>query len=155
MRKILWFTLLACALLFGLVISGPKLTVDDTLPVVAIPLDIEAYLNRQEAQFSDLRPHSEKIIIWAEPNTKQKTPYAIVFIHGYGASRQGMAPLPEQLAAKIGANLFYTRIKGHGRTSVDAMGEGSTEDWLIDGAEAMEIGKRLGEKTILMGQSTG
>jgi alpha-beta hydrolase superfamily lysophospholipase len=64
-------------------------------------------------------------------------------------------PVPANLAKKLGANVFYTRLKGHGRISIDSMGESSTKDWLRDGVEALEIGKRLGEHVILMGNSTG
>jgi pimeloyl-ACP methyl ester carboxylesterase len=54
----------------------------------------------------------------------------------------------------MGANLFYTRLTGHGQDGY-AMGTAAVEDWLKDGLEAMAIGRRLGRKIILVGTSTG
>jgi esterase/lipase len=58
------------------------------------------------------------------------------------------------LADSLGANLFYTRLAGHGRDAA-AMGEATVEDWLHDVAEAMAVGERLGDRVVLVGTSTG
>jgi alpha-beta hydrolase superfamily lysophospholipase len=54
----------------------------------------------------------------------------------------------------LGANLFYTRLAGHGRSNA-ALAEVSAGDWLEDAEEALAIGKRLGRKVIVIGTSTG
>jgi esterase/lipase len=54
----------------------------------------------------------------------------------------------------LGANLFYTRLTGHGRGG-QPMAEATVNDWLNDTVEALEIGRRIGEKVIVIGVSTG
>jgi pimeloyl-ACP methyl ester carboxylesterase len=58
------------------------------------------------------------------------------------------------VAKRLGANLFYTRLTGHGRDGA-AMAEASVGDWVDDMAEAMAIGRRLGERVVVIGTSTG
>jgi hypothetical protein len=54
----------------------------------------------------------------------------------------------------LGANLYFARLKGHGRSG-DAMLEGSVQGWIDDFAEAVAIGRRLGERVVIMATSTG
>ena len=65
-----------------------------------------------------------------------------------------MRPLPDILARNLGANLFLTRLFGHG-TTTNAMVDVSINAWVNDFAEALAIGERLGDKVVIMGTSTG
>ncbi len=132
---------------------GPRVSVDETLRPVVLPEDLDGYLARSEARFADLRPGVEKTIVWAD-SSKAKTPVALVYLHGFSATRQETHPLCDTLAARLGANLFYTRLRGHGRSD-DAMAEASANDWLNDSYEALAIGRRLGARVVLVGTSTG
>lgn len=114
---------------------------------------LEADIAQQEKRFSDIVDGAEKHIRWASKD-KQKTPYSIVYIHGFSATRQELSPTTEQVADRIGANAFYTRLRGHGRTD-DAMAEPSNEDWKKDTLEALNIGAQIGEQVILISASTG
>lgn len=115
--------------------------------------DMDAWLARRESLFEDITPDTEKRIIWAH-EIGAPTPYALVYLHGYSATRQEIAPVPEQIAAALGANLFETRFAGHGRSG-EALADATPLDWATDLAEAMAIGRRLGERVILIGTSTG
>jgi esterase/lipase len=64
------------------------------------------------------------------------------------------APLADQVAKALGANLFYTRLSGHGLPG-QAMGEASAQDWMADTLEAVRIGKTLGRKVLVISCSTG
>ncbi|MHC4945837.1 MAG: alpha/beta hydrolase [Planctomycetota bacterium] len=153
-RKLLFGFLGFAALLIVVFLLGPRVELDTSLKRISLPDDLDAYLARSEAIHEDLRPDTEKTIRWADSDSKAGTEYSIVYLHGFSASRQEVAPLCDILAEQIGANLFYTRLKGHGR-SIDALGEPRVNDWLNDGAEALAIGERLGKKVILVGASTG
>lgn len=118
-----------------------------------IPADVETYINQREAAFSDIRPGDAKRILWAGAKGA-KTPLAIVYIHGFSAGPAEIRPVPDEVARALGANLFFTRLAGHGRDGA-AMAGASAEDWLFDMAEAMAVGRRLGERVIVMGTSTG
>ena len=118
-----------------------------------IGLNIDEYLIKSEQQFSDIRQGVSKKIIWAnKKNTK--TPISIVYIHGFTASSEEVRPLPDLIAKDINANLYYTRLSGHGRTS-NAMVNSSIQNWMNDLHEAIEIGSRIGKKVIILSSSTG
>ncbi len=134
--------------------SGPRVDLDITLrPPLALPPDLDTYLARREAAYDDIVPGTEKKIIWVQAPGEQ-TPLALVYVHGFSASRQDTAPLAARVAAQLHANLYSTRLTGHGRGS-SAMLEGSVNGWVNDMHEAMEIGKRLGRRVVIMGTSTG
>lgn len=132
---------------------GPRLPLDLTLKASELPEDLDTYLAESEATFSDLRPDARKEIIWAD-SVGQKTPYSVVYIHGFTASRVETAPLSDTIAVRMGANLFYSRLTGHGR-SADAMAEATINDLVNDVAEAYRIGQRIGDRVILIATSMG
>ena len=115
--------------------------------------NIDQYLKKIEGQFLDIKEGVEKKVIWAEEINK-KTPISIVYIHGFTASSEEVRPLPDKIANDLNANLFFTRLTGHGRNPT-AMETCSIPNWMKDLHEAIEIGSRIGEKVILMSSSTG
>lgn len=123
------------------------------LPGPVIGGDPAAWLARREACFPDLTPGTEKALQWACAKG-QRTALAVVYIHGFSASRQEISPVPEQIAQTIGANFFAMRLAGHGRDGA-ALGQASLPDWAIDLAEGMATARLLGERTVLIGTSTG
>ncbi len=144
------------ALLLGIVLLfliGPCVDIDKTIRPVDLPENLDAFLVDREQRFDDLIPNTEKTIIWAGQPGAQ-TEYSLVYIHGFSATRQETAPLSNLIAQKLKANLFYTRLAGHGRTG-NALAEASVNNWLNDTIEAFEIGKRIGKKVIMIGTSTG
>jgi hypothetical protein len=82
---------------------------------------IGVYLETMESRFDDIRPDSHNRVIWAGEQ-ETRTALSIVYFHGFSASSQEIRPVPDLLAQAFGANLVYTRFRGHGRDS-DAMGE--------------------------------
>ncbi|MDA4846708.1 alpha/beta hydrolase [Hoeflea poritis] len=139
-----------------LIYLGPRthVSTDIKFDPATIGEDVEDFIASQEARFSDIRPGQGKQIVWAYPASRAKTPLSLVYIHGFSASPGEIRPVMDIVAKDIGANLFYTRLVGHGRTS-DAMAEATVEGWVNDLAEAIAIGRRLGERVILVGTSTG
>jgi esterase/lipase len=108
---------------------------------------------QKEAKIAGVTEGAEKRVVWAgEPAIK--TNYAIVYIHGYSATRQETHPLTQNIARQLDANVFYTRLTGHGLDGA-AMAAASKQDWLKDTEEAAAIGKELGDKLIFIGVSTG
>jgi len=115
--------------------------------------DLDNYLKQKEARFNDLTPNTEKTIVWTN-DKKQATEYAIVYLHGFSATRQEIEPVPRILAKMLNANIFYTRLSGHGRTG-QSLALASADDWLEDAFQAWKIGSTLGKKVILLSVSTG
>lgn len=141
------------ALLITLGLIGGPAPVDTALQYKTFSNDISADIAEMESRFSDIISGTEKTIVWAH-TSREKTPVSVVYIHGFSATRQETAPLADSLAARWGANLFYTRLAGHGRPG-DAMGDVTANNWLNDAVEALEVGRQIGERVILIGTSTG
>lgn len=142
------------ALLLGLLWRlGPQVEIDETLHPQQLPADLPRWLADREAQHADLVPGTEKRIVWAQ-GVGQRTDRVFVYLHGFSASRQETAPLMEQLAAQWQANLFETRLSGHGRSG-EALAGASVNAWLNDAVEALAIAERLGDEVIVVGVSTG
>lgn len=115
--------------------------------------DLDVYLAQSEANYSDITPGVAKQIIWADTPGAQ-TDIAIVYVHGYSATSQEIRPVPDILARNLNANLFFTRLAGHGRTG-PAMADATAGDWIEDMAEALAIGRRIGREVIVLSTSTG
>lgn len=144
---------LAATLLFAL---GPRVPVDTAVSfdATAIGADPAAYLAASEAKVPGIRPGLEKEIVWADPALRTRTKLAVVYVHGFSASKGEVRPLPDKVAAALGANLFYTRLSGHGQDGA-AMARASVNDWVNDLAEALAIGRLIGERVIIIATSTG
>jgi len=137
----------------GLMLTPASLVNTAAAPV--LPDDLDSYVAEHErsagAEYPLIRG-TEKRISWQVTN--QKTEYAVVYLPGFSATRQEIAPTAELVADALGANLFETRLRGHGRIA-GAMFDVQAEDWLEDAAEALAIGAQIGDKIVLIGTSTG
>jgi esterase/lipase len=128
---------------------------EPTVADVALPADLDAWLGESEQQTAaryGLVKGVEKRITWFDKPAA--TPYSVLYLHGFSATRQETAPLAELVAQNLGANLFETRLAGHGREH-EQLADVRAEDWLADAAEALAIASRLGERVIIIGTSTG
>ena len=114
---------------------------------------LDKFIESKENEVTNIRPDTEKKIIWSSKNN-QKTKTSLVFIHGFSATRFELSPVIEMLGKELQANVFFTRLKGHGQDG-KALGEATFDDWMIDIEEAIEIGKEIGDNLVLIGCSTG
>lgn len=142
-------------LLAGLLVLGPREPVDREISFDdnALGDDIDAYLAQAELAFPNIRDGVRKRVVWAG-EAAVKTPLSIVYLHGFSATSEEVRPLPDALAQELGANLYFARLAGHGQDGA-AMAGPSAGDWLEDTAEALAIGRRLGDEVIVMATSTG
>lgn len=150
LRSIIWMALL----LVGCARKPDDINLTNAashVPRADAAVDIDTWLARREAHFTDITPGAEKTILRVSPD---KTPISLVYLHGFSATRQEVSPLIERLSEELGANAYFGRLRGHGRGG-DAMLDGSVEAWMEDTAEAMEIGRLLGERVVFVGASTG
>lgn len=155
MRRFLTWLLAIVAVLAIVFALGPRVpgSIETSFDPATIGADPVAYLTQKEAAFTNIRPGQQKEIIWAGA-AGAKTPLAIVYVHGFSASNGEVRPLPDLVASALGANLFYTRLTGHGQDG-PAMATGSVQAWVDDYAEAIAIGRIIGERVIVMATSTG
>jgi len=117
------------------------------------PADIESRLVAREQREAGITPGAERRIRWIN-GKPSRTAVSLVYLHGYSATRQEVHPLPERVADALGANLYETRLTGHGRDG-QAMLEGSASAWQADALEALETGLEIGERVVVLSTSTG
>jgi alpha-beta hydrolase superfamily lysophospholipase len=146
--------LVVLAGLAGLVVFGPRHPTAPVLAVdaAAIAADPAGWLARAEAARPGLTPGAERRIRWAG-DEGARTPLAIVYIHGFSATAQETRPLPNLLAAALGANLYFARLTGHGLPGAE-LGRATAADWQRDLDEALAIGRAIGDRLLIVASST-
>ncbi len=159
MKKFLLWTGGLVALLAVGYAAGPDVPdakLDPSLPTVTQNLtELEAEIKRTEAAISDLKPDNEARIVWADTANKTKTPYSIVYIHGFGASWAEGDPVHKNLAARYGANLYLARMHDAGISDPDAFDDLTPENFVAGAKRALAIGQALGDSVIVIGTSAG
>jgi len=144
--------ILGIVYLFGPHPATPKY--NTVLPVVPPISDLEKFVVTNEATHK-LRPNNEARVVWANDSSKQKTGYAIVYIHGFSASQEEGNPVHRNIAKQFGCNLYLTRLAEHGIDTTEQLLNLTADNYWKSAQQALAIGKQLGNKVILMGTSTG
>ena len=157
MKFLKWFGIIILVLIvvyfLGPQPSSPKFETD--LPAVpAEPTALEKYIHDREA-LHKLKPDNEARILWQNNVTKEKTEYAVVYIHGFSASQEEGNPVHYSFAKKFGCNLFLNRLEDHGIDTTEPLANVTVDRLWNSVKEAYAIGKQLGNKVILMATSTG
>ena len=138
---------------------GPKLENQEiTIEFPEVPTrlaELQSYVKLREDTVIGLKPGNEAYIVWADSMNKHKTPYSIVYLHGFGASPMEGDPVHRFLAAHFGANLFVTRLPEHGIKRENGMEYMSPQALANAAGEAYKIGKSLGDEVIVVGTSMG
>ncbi len=122
-----------------------------SIPAIGV---LENFIASNEAVHK-LRPDNEARIVWANDSVKQKTPYALVYLHGFSASQEEGEPVHRNIAKYFGCNLYLSRLAEHGIDTSEQLLNLTADNYWQSAKEALAIGKQLGDKVILVGTSTG
>jgi pimeloyl-ACP methyl ester carboxylesterase len=159
MKKFLSWTagiLIALSAVFFLGPKSPEANLNPELPVVPSDLvQLEMLINTSEKAVKNLKPNNEARIVWADSLNKKKTPYSIVYIHGFGASWAEGDPVAKNIAKRYGANLYLSRMHDAGISDPDAFDDLTPENFTSGAKQALAIGKALGDSVIIIGTSAG
>ncbi|WP_299945725.1 alpha/beta fold hydrolase [uncultured Ruegeria sp.] len=115
---------------------------------------VQVYFESIESAYDDIVPGVEKRVVWRDGFYEQRTPYSVLYVHGFSASSEEIRPVPDRVADALGANLVYTRLQGHGRDG-DAMAQGTASGWMRDVAEGLAAARAVGEQVVVISTSTG
>lgn len=152
----MFYFVLFVAVIAAIYFLGPRTKIDLALRELLLPsnqpADLERWVADKEAAVSNIIEGTEATIRWH--GEKQKTEYAVIYLHGFSASRQELSPVPERIADAFNANVFFPRFTGHG-VGPEGQAKATVNDWLNDAHEALLIAEQLGDKIILLGSSTG
>ncbi|MEM7364932.1 MAG: alpha/beta fold hydrolase [Pseudomonadota bacterium] len=116
------------------------------------PTELSQWLAAQEhkAQVTD---GTEAHIVFADASKPAPTRWVFLYLHGFSATWPETAPLTQTLANHYQANVFQSRLSGHG-LGTEGM-HASAEDWLESVATQFHIASRLGDQIIIVATSTG
>ena len=73
------------------------------------PMELEKYITTNEKKYEPIKPGNEAKIIWYNDSTKKKTPFSLIYLHGFSASHEEGNPIHTQIAKEYGMNLFLSR----------------------------------------------
>lgn len=157
LKRILSALLLVIFILGIIYFIGPKPAtphLNGSLPELPNSADsIEQFVSQHEAAYK-IKQDNEARIVWQD-STHQKTPYSIVYLHGFSASQKEGDPVHRYLAQKYGCNLYLSRLNEHGLQGEESLLNMTADGLWEDAKTALAIGKRLGDKVILVSTSTG
>ncbi len=119
-----------------------------------LPLEeLDDFVAAKDSRVFDMKPNNHGRILWAD--STRKTPYAIVYLHGFSASPMEGEPIHRLIAADFGCNLYIPRLREHGRSTKESFIDLTPTDLVEEAKEAIALGHLLGDSVILMGCSTG
>jgi esterase/lipase len=128
---------------------------NEQLPAVPQQYDSLEKMIQANESMHKIKPNNEARIVWANDSLKNKTEYAIVYLHGFSACQEEGNPVHRHIAKAFGCNLYLSRLSQHGIDTTDALLNFTADNVWESAKEAYAIGKQLGKKVILMGTSTG
>lgn len=138
---------------------GPSVPAVQFSPVLpSVPQDLSALeqqIDLTEKETKNLKRNNQARIVWADSTKKEKTPYSIVYIHGFGASWAEGEPVHRDLAKRYGANLYLARMHDAGISDPDAFDDLTPENFMQEAKRALAVGKVLGDSVIVIGTSAG
>ncbi|MBO9634919.1 MAG: alpha/beta hydrolase [Chitinophagaceae bacterium] len=157
MRKRNWLLIIPLLLLIVYLLGPKPKTPVYSTDLPAVPSGATAltsYIAHEEQQHI-LKKDNEARIVWFNDTLKNITPFSIVYLHGFSASQEEGAPVHRNIAKQFGCNLYLSRLAEHGIDTTDAMANLTADNYWESAKEALAIGRKLGQKVILMGTSTG
>ena len=156
-NKVIYWTVGIAAAITVVYLAGPivekaRMSVD--FPCVPPTLEsIQDSIERSENARSDIKPGNRSEIFWYG-DTLTQTDYAVVYLHGYSASKYEGIPVATDYARRFGMNLYMPRFDEHGLETPEPL-MNMTADGLWESAKnALAVGEKLGKKVILMSTST-
>lgn len=139
----------------ALTVFGPYEDVDLTASFDARKFGegVQVYFESVESRYGDITPGAQKRVVWAG-QAETRTAVSVLYIHGFSATSEEIRPVPDRVAEALGANLVFTRLTGHGRSGA-AMLEATPKAWMQDTAEALAAAAQVGERVVVIANSTG
>lgn len=144
---------------------GPKVDAPNLSPGIerakslsSLGMDLKALedsIRASESKVPGIKEDNEARIIWADSFAYQKSPYSLVYLHGFSASQGEGEPIHREFAKRYGCNLYLARLASHGVEAEEPLLDLTPEALVNTAKEAIKIGEQIGEKVIVMSTSTG
>jgi len=157
MRKRTWWIIIPLILIIAYFLGPTPDSSEYSTELPVLPpesVNLPQYILQKESTHK-IKPDNQARIIWANDSLKEITEYSIVYLHGFSASQAEGEPTHRQIAKKFNCNLFLSRLSEHGIDTTEPMQRLTVNSYWQSVKEALVIGKKLGNKVILIGTSTG
>ncbi len=139
---------------FGPRVDYKDLDLDVTSKLRYSLTDLDSIIELQESAIKDLKPDNHARVIWGD-ESKTKTKYAILYLHGFSASQAEGEPIHRNIAKEFGYNMYLSRLYDHGRYAKNSFENFEPQNYFDSAREALDIAKSLGDSIIVMSCSTG
>jgi esterase/lipase len=135
--------------------ESPKPVLNLDLPTLpADPESLEAGVIAREGALS-LKPDNASRFFWVNDSLRERTEWALLYLHGFSASWFEGYPVNVEFAKQYQCNAYFPRLAAHGIDTTEALVD-MTPDALWESAkEALMVARKIGKKVIIMGTSTG
>ncbi len=158
--KILFIIFIIVVVLAILYFIGPKPLIPTLNSKINEPITddlkkLEKNINEFETSIPNIKPDNQARIVWADSSNKVKSEFCVVYIHGFSASCGEGYPINLNFAKRYACNMYMARLAEHGIAGSDELLNLTPENYLESAKEAVNIGRQLGKKVILMSTSTG
>ena len=155
MKYLFWISIVFAFLFYGC--KKPKPMIDGKIDTSLnlTPQEVEQLIKNENDTTKNLKPDNEARIIWADPDKKEKTDWVLIYIHGFSASCKEGYPVNYDFAKRYGMNLFCARLAEHGLADKEPLANLTAENYFNSAKRAVELGRLLGDKVLLMSTSTG
>jgi esterase/lipase len=150
----IFLSILIALIIFYLSGSQPEKGVYPAI-LPGVPTNLVALndsINKAEANNTLIRLENEARIIWKD--SIRKTKRVILYLHGFSASSAEGAPLHENIAREMGANLYLARLAGHGLKRDNLENFNTSNSWQ-SALKALAISLQLGDEVVIISTSTG
>lgn len=117
------------------------------------PRALEAYIATNESRHN-VKPMNEAKILWND-SAKTRTPFVVLYLHGFSASHMEGNPVHRDFAREFGCNLYLSRLSDHGIDTTEALLYFTADRFWESAKNALAVAKQLGDKVIIIGTSTG
>lgn len=158
MKKFLLVILSLIVVLLITYFAGPKFPapkLNTELPSVSLSVnELDSFIKTKESHLK-IKPDNQSRIIWNNDSLKTKTPYCLLYLHGFSASWFEGNPVHIDFAHRYGMNLYIPLLASHGIDTTEALIDMTPERLYESAKQALVVAHLLGEKVVLMGTSTG
>ncbi|TVZ57101.1 hypothetical protein OD91_2407 [Lutibacter sp. Hel_I_33_5] len=157
MKKLLKVLGILILVLLFIYFLGPKASIPQLTPDLPLITDNLSEINTnilEENKNELIREGNHSRIIWVDSIAK-KTEYAVIYLHGFSASPVENEELYTNFSKRYTTNLYAPRLFEHGLRTENPLLNFTAEGYINSAKKALAIGKKIGDKVILLCTSTG
>ena len=133
----------------------PKPNLNLDLPSLTGDLSTLQSVILKREEVLNVKTDNESRFVWMNDTLKERTDWALLYLHGFSASWYEGYPVNVEFARQFRCNAYFPRLAAHGIDTTEALID-MTPDALWESAkEALLIARKIGRRVVVMGTSTG